>query len=185
MGTVLLLQIHFALLTFLMLLFSQSLLHKLQDLLRFSGYIANYHPALSRYSYRLAQGLVVAESLVLVLSLIPGLSVIGQAGMLLLLLAYLSAIGYALITGKTSFECGCGDTPLLVSGRILLRNILLTLCAALMLFLPMTGVNILSLTTAIFGGGLIWLCYQLCEQLLRNSDLQQQLTGKSSSQEGL
>ncbi|GAA0504922.1 hypothetical protein GCM10009414_13470 [Tatumella terrea] len=185
METDLLSQIHFALLTFLVLLFSQSLLHKRQGLLRFSGYIANYHPVFSRHSYRIAQGLALAEALVLLMSLIPHTTLLGQSGMFALLLIYLSAIGYALITGKTAVECGCGDTPLRVSGRLLLRNILLLLSATGLLCLPMQTTGVLSLTASVCAGGLLWVCYQLFEQLIRNSDLQHQLTAKSSSREGL
>ena len=177
-------EVHVSILVFMELIFAQSLFHKAQDLLRFSGYIENYHSFFIGNGYKIACVLIVIELFSLITCLVPSFNYVGQLTIVLLLLIYLSVISYAMISGKKKMECGCGDIPLIISKRIFLRNTFLVSLAILMIFLPTTH-EVLSSIIGIAGGIVLWFFYQLCEQLIRNSDLHCQLIENTFSREGL
>lgn len=166
---------HFTLLTLMVLLFIQAALHKAGDLRRFSGYLADYHPALRSPSMPLAALLLAAEAAATLLTLLPATSRIGQAALLALLTLYTAALALRLASGKGAIECGCGGAPVQVSPRTLARNLCLLALAALMAALPASGLDRAVLGVAILAGFTLWLGYQLVEQLLRNSDLKQRI----------
>ena len=176
MAAQLLSQAHLALLAFLALLFCQAALHKAGDLRRFSGYLADYHERLAPFSLPLAGTLLLLEGVAVALSVVPATSLWGQSLMALLLTLYTGALILAKSRGKTEIVCGCGATPVRVSVKTLVRNFCLLAVAALMLASPSQPLSYGACASAAAAGSLLWIVWLLSEQLLRNSDLQQQLT---------
>lgn len=185
MATQLMSQCHFMLMAFLVLLFCQAALHKTTSLRRFSGYVADYHPRLEAFSFPLAVGLLAAECAAIVLSVIPSTSTAGQCLLALLLAVYTLALATALISGKTQIVCGCGETPVQVSARAIVRNLCLLSLAAVMLGMPDDHISNLALGVALTAGFMLWVAYLLTEQLQHNSDLKQRLTNPNPDQESL
>jgi hypothetical protein len=176
-------QVHLALLAFLALLFCQAALHKAGDLRRFSGYLAHYHSRLAPLSFPLAGALLMAEGVAVALCVIPATSFCGQSLIAALLTLYTLALVIAKTRGKTEIVCGCGETPVRVSTKTLLRNLCLLAVAALMLASPSQPLSYAACASAAAAGLLLWIVWLLSEQLLRNSDLKQYLTPPSPDQE--
>ena len=89
-----------------------------------------------------------------------------------------AAIAINLLRGRSHIDCGCGDTPVLLSYWLVLRNALLAGGAAVLL-LPATGDAALLSWLAILPGALVLiLCYVAMAQLLDNaSSLREWRTG--------
>jgi uncharacterized membrane protein YphA (DoxX/SURF4 family) len=171
--------LHLCVLTFLALLFCQAALHKLSDPRRFSGYVADYGvlpPALALPATWL---LAAAEGAAIVLTLVPATSASGLVLMGALLALYGGVMTLALRRGKRHIDCGCGGARQPLSRLLPARNALLLALAGLAALTGGQPVALLNLAVAMLFGLVLWLGYQLLEQLLRLHSLRAQLTPDS------
>jgi hypothetical protein len=106
----------------LAVLFAAAAVHKLRQRTRFEAQLAEYRlmPAvLVAPAARVLAGLELAAGILL---LAPPFRGYGGALAAALLVAYAAAIGINLARGRSYIDCGCGDTPQLLSPWLLLRN---------------------------------------------------------------
>jgi len=118
-------------LIFTALLFLRAAWHKVADFTEFQGFMADYQLLPERLVPPMAACLVILESSAVVLMLVPATRNVGLLLAAALLLLYALAIGINLQRGHRRVECGCGGTPQLLSGSLIVRNLLLTLLALL------------------------------------------------------
>lgn len=161
---------HLTVMTFLILIFLKASIHKGSDIRRFSGYIANYSSSLTPYSLFLAYLLLAYEGTAVVLSLIPSLSVFGNASLVLLLTVYALAMLTHLRSGKDEIDCGCGGPSIVISIRSIGRNVVLWLLSLSLLFTSYEPATTGIVIVAVIGGLMCWMAYTLIEQLLQNHD---------------
>jgi hypothetical protein len=103
-------------------LFAAAALHKLRHRTRFDAQLAEYRllpAALLVPAARVLAGLELAAGSLL---LTPPLRGYGGALAAALLITYGAAIAINLARGRSYIDCGCGDTPQLLSPWLLLRN---------------------------------------------------------------
>ncbi len=104
------------------LVFAGALRHKLRDLLRFEGIVADYRLAPERGSFLIARGLVVLEGVIVAGLLVPAAARAAAAAAGVVLSAYGIAIGVNLARGRREIECGCGGHGERLRPRLLVRN---------------------------------------------------------------
>ncbi|MGB0621500.1 MAG: MauE/DoxX family redox-associated membrane protein [Myxococcota bacterium] len=155
----------------LALLFVGAVRHKLGDLLRFEGIVADYRLAPARASFGIARGLVAVEIALVAGLLVPWTAsgaALGAAGVLL---AYAIAIGVNLARGRDEIECGCGGPGERLRPRLLLRNAVLV-GGCLVAAAPMTerALGPLDLFTVVVGLGSLALLWTAGGRLARIAD---------------
>ncbi len=94
----------------------------------------------------------------------------GAVVSLLLLLIYSVAIAINLGRGRVDIDCGCGSVAYRLSGWLLLRNVLLMLCALAVIWMPAHGMHT-PLWLALLCAALLALSYNAGEFLLRRDEL--------------
>ena len=109
-------------------LFALAVLHKARNFAEFSGIVADYR-LLPRVLSRPASTLVVALEFVCVATLAVALPV-AQFLPSALLFFYAAAMGANLLRGRDAVDCGCGGTPMPLSGALVLRNVTLGVAVA-------------------------------------------------------
>lgn len=156
----------------LALLFLGAALHKWRGGLRFEAQLSEYRLLPERLVGPVARLLAVLESLVAIALVLPqtrALAALVAAG---LLFAYGGAIAVNLLRGRSHIDCGCGDTPQMLSPWLLLRNALLA-GGALLVALPAAD-RALGWTDLALGLPallVLVITYQLAEQLLENASV--------------
>ena len=156
----------------LALLFASAGLYKLTQTARFSAQLAEYRLLPATLVSSAARLLGAGEMLLAAALLIPmsrayaGLAAVG------LLAAYAAAIAINLLRGRSYIDCGCGDTPQMLSAWLLLRNGMLAAGAGL-LVLPSAPYEFAWLDLAVYVPVFVMLClvYLLAEQLLENASI--------------
>lgn len=110
---------------FVALVMLRAALHKLADLTRFEGVLADYglvpEPALGALRVVLP-GLEVAAAVALA---IPALAPAGAGLAVGLLTAYAAAMAAALAGGRREIDCGCGGPALPLGWSLVARNLIL------------------------------------------------------------
>ena len=87
-----------------------------------------------------------------------------------LLIGYAAAIAINLIRGRSYIDCGCGDTPQMLSGWLLLRNAMLAAGAfTVTLPTPSAAFSWFDLLIAVPAFIVICVIYMTVEQLLENA----------------
>lgn len=154
------------------LVFLRAALHKWGDRAEFAGILADYRvlPApLVPAAAALLPPLETAAALMLVL---PATRAAGAALAMALLLLYAAALGWNLVRGRHSIDCGCGGPGHGISWLHLLRNAVLAGIASVPLWLQRAhqdaAAGMASATATIACVGLLWLMVLLFEQLLGN-----------------
>ena len=159
-------------------LFLSAVRHKLSERLRFAAQLAEYQLLPERLVPTAVWALVGLELTAACTLLWRGSWPVAGALAAGLLALYAAAIAINLLRGRSHIDCGCGDTPVLLSYWLVLRNALLAGGAAVLL-LPATGDAALLSWLAILPGALVLiLCYVAMAQLLDNaSSLREWRTG--------
>lgn len=156
--------------TFLVLLFLRALLHKASDLVRFTGFLGNYH-VLPRASLTgAAYGLMVIEAAIVVLLLTPQFNQYGAVLAVSVLLAYAAVMALNIARGNLQIECGCGGPPMLLSYALVLRNVVIAVMGLSLLWVVRTPIELLDAAVAVAGGGILYFLYVAAEQLMANSN---------------
>jgi hypothetical protein len=155
--------------TFLLLLFVISVLHKLSDVTRFSGYVMNYDLLPEAWIKPVTYLLISIEIMISLGLMIPAFNTVAMSIAILLLLSYAIAMLINIRRGNTQIECGCGGPVMYLSYDLVLRNSLLILIAIPALFAPVTDINMLDTFIAVSCGALLFLMFTIAEKLLANS----------------
>ncbi|HSH72128.1 MAG TPA: MauE/DoxX family redox-associated membrane protein [Methylophilaceae bacterium] len=166
--------------TFLVLLLLGAMLHKLGDIERFYGFLANYQllpEALVKVSAHL---LILAEGLIMAMLLIPALNQLGAWMAIALLMLYATAITINLLRGNVHIECGCGGPAIHLSYGLLLRNLLIALVALPSAISSHTQLNFIDAGIGILCGVILCLVYTVAEQLIANFSHAQTLSQAKS-----
>lgn len=151
-------------------LFANAGAHKLRDRLRFSAQLAEYRLLPTGLVVFTATGLGILEILVAVALIVPATREIAGLTAATLLCTYALAIGINLLRGRSYIDCGCGDTPQMLSGWLLVRNALLA-CGALTMMMDasMESFSWSDLAVAIPAFAVICGVYLTAEQILENA----------------
>ncbi len=156
----------------LALLFLHAAWHKWRSGLRFEAQLAEYRvlpEGLVHVGARLLMLLEFAVALGLVLPAFRQPAALLAAGLLAL---YATAMAVNLIRGRHHIDCGCGDTPQLLSVWLVLRNLFLV-AAALVSALPAAprAPATLDLMLGLLAISALILTWLMLEQLLANASL--------------
>lgn len=153
---------------FTALVFARAAWHKIADFTAFTGFVADYRIVPESQVRTASMALVAAEVAIPVTLLIPGLQPVGAALAVLLLGLYAAAMGINILRGRTSIECGCGGAATLLSPTLLVRNGVLALIAASVLFGNSMTLTFGEAVAAVGLAFLMWATFLLVEQILAN-----------------
>lgn len=156
----------------LALLFAVGAVTKARHFARFSAQLAEYRlvPAVG---VPVAAAIVaLSEALVALALPWPTLRAPASLTAAALLSTYAAAIAVNLLRRRDYIDCGCGDTPVLLTPWLLLRNGVLA-AAALSLALPGTNraVGAVDLWLGLLALGVLIMLYQAVAQLLENASV--------------
>lgn len=158
--------------TSLALLFLLAARHKISAHRRFEAQLAAYRilpePMVSPVA-RVLPWIEIAVAISLLFAITRPLGAVIAAALLSL---YAMAMAINLSRGRSQIDCGCGDTPQALSGLLLLRNVVLT-TGALLLLAPVATrpLGSLDMLFAVLFVAACTLSYTLFEQLSRNQTL--------------
>lgn len=136
------------------LLFGVAAAHKMRAPETFRSAIDDYRLVPRSLSGPISICLLIAESLVALMVLIPAAQVAGLAVMAGLLLLYTGAICINLNRGRRDLDCGCSGPASrhLISGWLVLRNLILLGLVLLALLPPVSRpLNWMDLLVIVFG----------------------------------
>lgn len=152
------------------LLFAHAAWHKWRAGLRFEAQLAEYRLLPERLVPISARVLMVTEATVAVALLIPPTSQAGALAAAALFAAYAVAMAINLVRGRRHIDCGCGDTPQLLTPWLVLRNVVL-MGLALATALPAAprAPATLDLVLGILSFSALLLVWLTLEQLLTNA----------------
>lgn len=156
----------------LAILFASAAVHKIRHAARFQAQLAEYRLLPGALVAAAGWLLAVSEAAIAAALLWPTLRPWAGASAAAVLIAYAAAIGVNLLRGRSYIDCGCGDTAVLLSPWLLLRNAVLAAGAG-MLMLPVSD-RVLSwadLAIAIVSLPALLVAYRAVEQLLENASI--------------
>ena len=156
----------------LALLFAAAALHKWRSGPFFEAQLAEYRLLPEAGVPFAARALAVLESALAVALLVPATRQPAALAAALLLALYGGAIAVNLVRGRDWIDCGCGDTPVLLTPWLLLRNGLLV-AGALVVALPV-GSRPLGWHDLVLGVPallVLLVTWALAEQLLENASV--------------
>ncbi|MGA0839292.1 MAG: MauE/DoxX family redox-associated membrane protein [Pseudomonadales bacterium] len=151
-------------------LFAGSALHKLRQPRRFAAQVDEYRLLPPRLT-GVAVWVFVTTECALALSL-PWPSIREATGTIaaLLLTLYGVAIGANLLRARTYIDCGCGDSAILLTPWLLVRNGVLAAGAALLTVAPTAReLGIWDAVTGLLALPALVILYQAMDQLLDNA----------------
>lgn len=156
----------------LTLLFAVGAVTKARHFARFSAQLAEYRLVPERVVTLAAAIVTLSEALIALALPWPGLQDAASLTAAGLLLIYAAAIAVNLLRRRDYIDCGCGDTPVLLTPWLLLRNGVLA-AAALALTLPATArpVGWADLWLGLLALGVLIMLYQAWAQLLENASV--------------
>ena len=156
----------------LALLFISAGLHKLRSGLRFQAQLAEYKLMPETVVRPAAYLLAVVELLIAPALLLSATRPYAGTFAAMLLVMYGIAIAINLVRGRDYIDCGCGDTPQMLTPWLLLRNGLLA-GAALLTTLPAPTTTFAwnDLLIAVPAFVVVCLVYQVAEQMLENASV--------------
>lgn len=147
--------------------FAAAVVHKLGNRLEFRGVLEQYRVLPVRLIPLAAPLVILLEGCACLALAVPPWRALGAWLAGGLLLAYSAAIGLNLhVRGRTELDCGCGGTPIPLSGWLLLRNALLLALAPLAALPAAADGAALALAAAV--ALFFWLAYGAGNQLLAN-----------------
>jgi len=154
----------------LALLFANAGAHKLRDRLRFSAQLAEYRLLPASFVTVAATLLGIVEMAISVALILPATREAAGLAAASLLVGYAIAIGINLVRGRSYIDCGCGDSPQMLSGWLLVRNALLA-CGALTMTLNASAASFSWADLAVAIPAFIVICgvYLTAEQILENA----------------
>ena len=147
--------------------FAAAVVHKLGNRLEFRGVLEQYRILPAPLVPLAAPAVILLEGAACLALAVPPWRALGAWLAGGLLLAYSAAISLNLyMRGRTELDCGCGGTPIPLSGWLLLRNGLLLALVPLAALPTAADGSALALAAAI--ALFFWLAYGAGNQLLAN-----------------
>ena len=147
--------------------FAAAVVHKLGNRLEFRGVLEQYRILPTPLVSLAVPAVILLEGAACLALAVPPWRALGAWLAGGLLLAYSAAIGLNLhVRGRTELDCGCGGTPIPLSGWLLLRNALLLALAPLAALPAAADGAALALAAAVTL--FFWLAYGAGNQLLAN-----------------
>ncbi|MGZ8251034.1 MAG: MauE/DoxX family redox-associated membrane protein [Methylophilaceae bacterium] len=154
--------------TFLVLLFVRALLHKVSDVERFKGFLANYGVLPHAWLKAGANFLIGVEGLIIALLITPTLNSVGAVLAMGLLMLYAGVIALNIAKGNVLIECGCGGPAMHLSYGLVLRNLVIACVGLPMVLIQNTKLPLIDTSIAVACGAILYLFYIVAEQLLAN-----------------
>ncbi|MGV8955337.1 MAG: MauE/DoxX family redox-associated membrane protein [Cypionkella sp.] len=154
---------------FVSLIFARAAWHKLSEFTEFTGFVADYKLLPERLVVPASWAMAGAETLAVVLQVVPLGRPLGLSLMVLLLLAYAGAMTINIRRGRTTIECGCGGAVQPLSSSLVIRNLLLAGLGLGSLLLPLGAMSASDAIAAIASGFGLWVAFLLIEQILANA----------------
>lgn len=156
----------------LALLFLHAAWHKWRGGLRFEAQLAEYRLLPEALVPAAARVLMVLEFAVALALVVPFLRQPAAAVAALLLLGYALAMAINLLRGRHHIDCGCGDTPQLLSPWLVVRNLALV-AGAFVSALPASprAPATMDLLLGMLALSALILTWLMLEQLLANASL--------------
>jgi len=154
--------------TFLVLLFLRAMLHKLDDIDRFSGFLSNYQLLPQAWIQQAAYIIIGLEAVIIIMLMMPALNWAGAFMAMSLLMIYAIAMLINLIRGHNQIDCGCGGPAMHLSYGLILRNALIAMMALPSVLLPNTQLALVDTGVAVMCGAILCLLYSVGEQLIAN-----------------
>lgn len=154
----------------LALLFASAGVYKLRQSARFQAQLAAYELLPKKLLGATSTTLGLTELVIALALLLPLARPAAAISATVLLLTYAAAMTINLARGRNFIDCGCGDTPVLLSPWLLARNAVLAAAAAA-LSVPagertLTGADMI---IAVFAIPVLIFTYRAAEQLLANA----------------
>jgi Methylamine utilisation protein MauE len=154
----------------LCLLFASSGLHKLNQRARFAAQLGEYRILPTRLNDGAALLLMTVECGLALLLPWPPLHILTGAVAALLFTIYGLAIAVNLARKRTYIDCGCGDTAILLTPWLLLRNAVLAAAAGLLTLAPTPrDLGVMDGLVGAFALIALIVLYQTMDQLLENA----------------
>jgi len=154
----------------LAVLFGSSALHKVRQGPRFQAQLEAYRLLPAGLVAPVGRLLAATEAVVAVALLWPDVRPYAAGAAAVLLAAYAGAIAINLLRGRAYIDCGCGDTPVLLSPWLLARNGVLLCCAVVLIASPTArDLSLADLTMAAVSLPALLLLDRAVEQLLENA----------------
>jgi len=150
-------------------LFSRAAWHKWQDWQSFAREISAYQLLPVALLVPVAQALIAAETLCVLLLFVHNAGLLLAA---LLLLLYAGAMAINVLRGRTQIDCGCAGSHsarTTISWWLVVRNILLATLALLAASLSLTYFSLISMPIIAAGSISSILIYEAIDQALANS----------------
>lgn len=154
---------------FIALLFARAAWHKLSDFTAFTGYVADYEVVPEKYVRAASMLVVAAEAVVILALLTPGGNVVGSLVAMTMFALYAGAMAVNVGRGRDRIECGCGGAVQPLSWRLVIRNGVLAMIAALGLLASPDALALEEAVAALIGGFTLWAGYILVEQIMANA----------------
>lgn len=156
----------------LTLLFASTAAHKVRHSARFQAQLAEYRLLPAMLVGPVAWLIVLVELGIAFALPWPALRPAAGAAAAAVLVGYGLAISVNLLRGRSYIDCGCGDTPVLLSSWLLLRNgLLAAAAAALMLPIADRTMGWADLAVALISLPVLILVHRAVEQLLENASV--------------
>lgn len=156
----------------LALLFAAAALHKWRSGPFFEAQLAEYRLLPEALVPVAARALALLETGLALALLVPATRSVAGGAAAGLLALYAGAVAVNLVRGRDWIDCGCGDSPVLLTPWLLLRNAVLGL-GALLVALPTEG-RPLGWTDLLLGVPallVLVVTWALAEQLLENASV--------------
>jgi hypothetical protein len=154
---------------FIALLFARAAWHKFSDFTAFTGYVADYDVVPEKYVRFASMAVAAAEAVVILALLTPGGNVVGSLTAMAMLALYAGAMAINIGRGRDRIECGCGGAMQPLSWRLVIRNGVLAMIAALGLLASPDALALEEAIAALIGGFTLWAGYILVEQIMANA----------------
>lgn len=154
----------------LALLMLQAAVHKVRSGVRFHAQLSAYRLLPELLVAPAAWLFALAEIAAMLLLVIPATRTVGAILAAVLMFIYTGAVVISLLRGRTEIDCGCGDTPVPLSGGLVGRNLVVIAAAVVLAGAaapdPVPGL----LASALLGLALLAACilWAALEQLLAN-----------------
>ena len=150
-------------------------MHKVKDHVRFRAMLGAYQVVPEWGLKHAAIGVAFAE--VATIALLIFLPIIGLMAATLLFALYLCGIGVNILRKRSFIDCGCGDEPVPLSWRIVLRNLCLIAVGLVCVLVGPGGVSMSEFILALPMAAVAIVLYHGFEQLILNAANRSKLFG--------
>jgi hypothetical protein len=154
---------------FIGLVFAHAAWHKLSDFGAFMGFVADYQVTPEPAVECVSRAVASAEVAVPLALIFNGTRHSGALLAMVMLLGYAAAIGLNLLRSRRQVSCGCGGAEQLLDWSLVVRNVVLTGIAGLVLVANQPSLSSGEAAAAVAAGLTLWSAFGVVEQVLANA----------------